>query len=103
MSSSGSLNTNLENGGAAQKKSIGEAGGGVRGAMVGNSHRESFESLGGQTPGCRRLTKSKECHLESLVSSLAVPFRNLPQSLQTPAASPTATHFGVQLRIVVCV
>jgi hypothetical protein len=45
MTVSGNFNTHLENGGAAQKKSMGEAGGGVRGAMVERSQRESFESF----------------------------------------------------------
>lgn len=53
-------------GGAAQKKSMGEAGGGVCGAMVESSQRQSFESLGG-TKHCSWKFDEFErvCHLEN--------------------------------------
>jgi len=63
MSASGNFDTYLENGGAAQKKSMGEAGGGVRGAMVARSQRESFESFGRTSTRLLDVDEFGGCHL----------------------------------------
>ena len=85
MSVSGNFDTHLENGGAAQKKSMREDAGGVCGGMVERSQRESFESFGRTNTRLLEVERIRRVSSIEISQPFCVPFRVSPQSHWIPA------------------
>jgi len=95
MSISGNFDTHLENGGAAQKTSIGEGCAGTCGAMVDRSQWESFESSKRTNTRLLEVDEFEELSSLKISQRLCVPF--FAQSHCCP--SETIAHRSVNVKI----